>query len=93
MIKVIVGLYFICMDYDILSFFLAMLRENLSSWYLTRSNTNQVVQPQKMASGLKYWISEEEELYYVVKTKTKISSTVIAQLICTFVFAYAKSFS
>ena len=30
----------------------------------TRSDTNQAVQPHKMARGLKIWIEEVEELYY-----------------------------
>ena len=29
---------------------------DLSLGYLTRSGTNQAVQPQKMVSGLKFWI-------------------------------------
>ena len=31
-------------------------RENLSSGFPTRSDTNWSVQPQKMATGLKFWI-------------------------------------
>ena len=31
----------------------AALRENLSSGFQTRSNTNRAIQPQKMAGGLK----------------------------------------
>ena len=31
----------------------------------TRSDTNRAVQPQKMARGLKFWIYEEEGLYYL----------------------------
>ena len=33
-------------------------------WILTRSDTNQAVQPLEMARGLKFCIKEEEELYY-----------------------------
>ena len=33
-------------------------------WFLTRSDTNQAVQPQIMARGLKFRIKEEEGLYY-----------------------------
>ena len=33
-------------------------------WFPTRSDTNQAVQPQKMARGLKFGIKEEEGLYY-----------------------------
>ena len=45
------------------------------------SDTNRAVQPQKMARGLQFRIYEEEELYYLCSE----------QLICVFVFAYAKS--
>ena len=41
-----------------------MSRQNLSSGSLTRSDTNQAVQPQKMARGLKFRV-KEEELYYL----------------------------
>ena len=34
-------------------------------WILTRSNTNQAVQPHKMARGLKFRIKELEGLYYL----------------------------
>ena len=33
-------------------------------WFLTRSDTNQAVQPMKMARGLKFCIWEVEVLYY-----------------------------
>ena len=49
--------------------------------FLTRSDTNQAVQQQK------FWIFEVEGLYYVAKTKALIT----VQLICVFIFAYAKS--
>ena len=38
--------------------------ENQSSGFPTRSDTNQAVQLQKQAIGLKIRIKEEEELYY-----------------------------
>ena len=38
----------------------AMLQENLSSGFPTRSDTNQAVQPQKMARGLKFQIQEQD---------------------------------
>ena len=41
------------------------MRENRSSGFPTRSYTNQAVQSGKMAKGLKFWIYEEEELYYL----------------------------
>ena len=56
------------------------MRENLSSGFLIRSDTNQVVQPQKMARGLKFQNTEVEGLYYLCR-----------QLVCAFVFVYAKS--
>ena len=68
----------------------------MSSGFPTRSDTNQAVQPQKMARGLEFRIEKEEELYYLLshfayaKTKTLISFAVTAKLICVFVFAYAK---
>ena len=43
---------------------LAALRENLSSLFPTRSDTNQAVRPHKMARGLKFRIYNVEELYY-----------------------------
>ena len=49
-------------------------------------DTNLVVQPQKMARGLELWIWEVEGLYYLWSENKGA-----AQLICTFVFAYAKN--
>ena len=34
-------------------------------WFPTRSDTNQAVQLQKMARGLKFWIEKIEGLYYL----------------------------
>ena len=42
----------------------AALRENLSSGFLTRSDTNRAVQPQNMSRGLKFRIKVVEGLYY-----------------------------
>ena len=53
-------------------------------WFPTWSDTNQAVQPQKMARGLKFRIKKEEGLYYLC------SENKGAKLICVFVFAYAK---
>ena len=39
--------------------------KNRSSGFPTRSDTNRSVQPQKMATSLKFWIEEEEELNYL----------------------------
>ena len=61
-----------------------------ASVFPTRSDTNPAVQPQKMARGLKFWKWRDCTIY-VVKTKAQISCAVTAQLICAFVFAYAKS--
>ena len=40
------------------------MRENRSSGFPTRSDINRPIQSQKRAGSLKFWISEEEELYY-----------------------------
>ena len=73
----------------------AVSRENMSLGFLTRSDTNQVVQPQEMARGLVEILDlatcQVEELYYVAKIKALISCAVTTQLICTFVFAHSKS--
>ena len=55
-------------------------------WFQTRSDTNQAVQLQKMARGLKF----RDRTIYVAKTKSLISFEVTVKLICVFVFAYAK---
>ena len=43
----------------------AVSRENLSLGFLTRASSNWVVQPQKMARGLKFRIKEVKGLYYL----------------------------
>ena len=53
---------------------------------------NWAVQPQKMARGLDFRDQEEDGYIYIVKTKALISCTFTTQLICIFVFAYAKRF-
>ena len=53
-------------------------------WILTRSDTNQAVQPLKMARGWKFGIWVEEKLYY------PYSENKGADQFCVFVFAYAK---
>ena len=65
------------------------MRENLSSGFLTRSNTNRAVQPQKITIGLRFGKSRDCTIY-VAKTKVLISCAVTMQLICAYVFAYAK---
>ena len=72
------------------------LNEKTCLWsFLTRSDTNQAIQPQKMARGLKFRIQKAEGLYYLCTCSEKKmlnSCAVIAQLICgAFIFAYAKS--
>ena len=42
-----------------------MTRENRSSGFPTRSDTNRPVQSQKQARSSKFWILEEEKLYYL----------------------------
>ena len=58
-------------------------------WILTRSDTNQAVQLLEMARGLKFCILEVEVLYYP-SSENKGADQLPAQLICIFVFAYAK---
>ena len=43
----------------------AASQANLSSMFPTRSDIIQAVQPQKTAKGLKFLITEEEELHYL----------------------------
>ena len=70
-----------------------MTRENLSLGFLTRSDTNQAVQPHKMARGSKFQIQKVEGLYNLSSENKGADQlrSVTAQLICAFVFAYAKS--
>ena len=62
------------------------------SGFPTTSDTNQAVQPQKMARSLKFWIKIEEELHYPCGEKKgpdQLRSYREADLrLC---FAYAKS--
>ena len=53
-------------------------------WFLTRSDTNQTVQLQNMASGLKFRYKGDCTIY-VAKTKALIRFAVTAKLICVFV--------
>ena len=65
--------------------------------FLTRTDTNRHVQPLKMARGLAIRIPGsrstrvEELFYYEANTRALISSAVTVQLVCSFIFAYAKS--
>ena len=56
-------------------------------WFPTRPDTNQAVQPQKMARGLKFQIQVEEGLYYPYSENKGADQLSLQQLI----FAYAKS--
>ena len=59
--------------------------------FITWFDTNQAVQLQKMARGLKFRILKKRDCtIYVAKTKALISFAVTAKLIRVFVFAYAK---
>ena len=60
-------------------------------YFPIRSDSNQAVQPQGMGRDLKFWTKNVVELYYnVAKTKALICM-VTTQLICAFVFVYAKN--
>ena len=57
----------------------------------TRSDTNRVVQSQKMARGFIIRVKKVKGLYSLYsKIKVLITCEVTVQLICAFVFAYAK---
>ena len=56
----------------------------------TKSDKNRAVQPKKKARDLKFRF-RKYVLFAYAKTQALISFTVTAQLICVFVFAYAKS--
>ena len=69
------------------------MRENRSSGFTTRFDTNLPVQSEKKVRSLKFWLQVEEELYYPYsenKGADQLRSTVTAKLICAFVFALAK---
>ena len=53
----------------------------------TGSDTNRALQPQKKARGLNFWILELDGLFYLCSDSSCVLPT---QLICTFVFTYAK---
>ena len=53
-----------CRNCSMLLVVLASSLENLSSGLSTGSDTNRAVQPQKIARGLKFQVSEVEGLYY-----------------------------
>ena len=47
------------------STYLSRVMRKPTFWFLTRSDTNQAVQLQKMTRGSKFWIKKEEGLYYL----------------------------
>ena len=59
-------------------------------WFPTWSDTNQAVQLQKMARGLKFWIKKVKGLDCVCMENKGADQLRAAKLICVFVFAYAK---
>ena len=61
------------------------MQENRSLGFPTRFDTNWLVQSQKKARSLKFFILKKVIL--VAKTKALISFAVTAQLICAIVFA------
>ena len=54
----------------------------MSSWFLTRFDTNQAVQPQEMARGVKLQIWKVEGLYYLCSKKKGADQPLV--------FTYAK---
>ena len=54
-----------------------------------QSWVHQTVQSQKKARSLKFWIGEDERLYYPSSENKHTDQLCSAQLICIFVFAYA----
>ena len=66
--------------------------KNPSSGFPTMSDTKRIEQPLKIARGMKFGLRKWRNCtFYVAKTKALISCAVTEQLICAFVFAYAKS--
>ena len=69
-----------------------MLREYLSSGFLTSSDTNRAVQTQKMAGGLKFGdLGSREIVLSMLRKKGADQLSGTAQLICAFFVAYAKA--
>ena len=61
-------------------------------WGFRPGDTKLAIRPQKMVRGLKIRIQVVEDCtIYAAKTKALISCEVTVQLICVFVFTYAKS--
>ena len=64
--------------------------ENLFLGFRTRYDTNLDVETQKIASGLKFR-KLRNFTFCLAKKKTLVRCAVTLQLICVFVFAYAKA--
>ena len=60
-------------------------KKKRASGFPTRSDTNRSVQPQKMARSLNFGFKRKRNCR---EAKALISCAIIAQLICSFVFAY-----
>ena len=58
--------------------------------FQTRSDTNQAVQKQRIAGGLKFWFEEEERLYYLYTCSENKGADQLRSY-CAFVFAFAKA--
>ena len=58
-------------------------------WFPNWSHTDH--RRRLVASSMRFWFEEEEELYYVcvAKTKALVGFVVTAKLVCAFVIAYA----
>ena len=58
--------------------------QNLSSWFLTRSETNHAIQPTMMARDLKFQIYKVEGLYYLLNKNKGADQAAWLLLICAF---------
>ena len=58
-----------------------------ASGFLTRSNTKQAVQSQKMARSFKFLIKEEEELYYIC-SENKVTDQLRGNLAADLCFCF-----
>ena len=56
----------------------AVLRENLSSVFPTRFDTNEALQPLKMARGLRFKIKDVEGLYYL-SSEDKVADQLLSK--------------
>ena len=72
---------------------LSLVTKNLSLGFLTRSDTNQAVPPQKMVRGLNLGIEKVVQMYSVAKTRTLISCMSAADLCLCFRICKTQVFS